>query len=91
MVQELRKKLKLSGWVRNLSDSRVELLVSSGGQADLVALERALLKGSLFASVESVQHSTLELGTIGEDVLTTGAEFAILATSDSPLVPALKL
>lgn len=78
------EKLKLFGWVRNLSDGRVELLVLNGNQGSLENVEPLLLKGPLLASVVSVQRRQLALDAVDADLLTSDAEFAILTTSGSP-------
>ena len=85
------EKLELTGWVRNLSDKRVELLVYNGEQGGLEALEALLPKGPLFASVATVQHRKLIKGDVSEDLLTSSADFVILATSATPLIPSLEL
>jgi acylphosphatase len=84
------KKLKLAGWVRNIADNRVEVVVFNGAAGGVKALGEALAKGPLFASVESVQHAVIERDLLSEDLQTPAPDFAILATSNTPLFQSLK-
>lgn len=52
-TQEQAHALRLTGWVRNLADGRVEL-VACGEEATLATLERWLWQGPAGAQVESV-------------------------------------
>jgi acylphosphatase len=52
-TQDTARKLGLTGWVRNLSDGRVEL-VACGEEAPLKRLEQWLWQGPRHARVESV-------------------------------------
>lgn len=48
------RKLGLSGYVKNLSDGRVEAVIS-GKKADIEKLIKIIEKGSFFADVKSIQ------------------------------------
>lgn len=52
-TQQQAQRLKLTGWVRNLRDGRVEVL-ACGDDAALTALQRWLWRGPEFARVSAV-------------------------------------
>ncbi len=51
--------LGLSGWVRNLDDSRVEVL-AQGSESALEELRTRLLKGSPLSRVDNVDYSMID-------------------------------
>jgi len=53
-AEKQSRQLKLGGWVRNLADGRVEL-VAEGEPPSLEALEAALRRGPLWASVHDLR------------------------------------
>ncbi len=53
-VKSNAKKLGLGGWVKNLSDGRVEVVVM-GDRQIIEQLIRTIEKGSFFSEVKSVQ------------------------------------
>ena len=53
-TQQTAESLGLSGWVRNLSDGRVELL-AEGERAQLEELHRRCLQGPPAASVKKIE------------------------------------
>lgn len=55
-TQETARRLGLTGWVRNVTDGRVEL-IACGEAEPLAALERWLWQGPPHARVESVTAS----------------------------------
>lgn len=54
--------LKLSGWVRNLRDGRVEVL-AGGEEGALAEFERAIERGPAFARVDGIERATADPGT----------------------------
>lgn len=59
-AEETARQLGLAGWVRNLSDGRVEL-VACGESRKLAALEKWLGRGPVGARVDQVNATDLEL------------------------------
>ena len=59
------RSLRLSGWVRNLSDGRVES-VAEGASRDLDAFESWLRNGPEFARVDRVEVSTGESRSLAD-------------------------
>lgn len=74
-TQEKALGLGLTGWARNLSDGRVEVLASGDGQ-QLDVLERWLQKGPPLAKVTGIEHLKIE-GALNEPVIKE-KEFLIL-------------
>ncbi len=69
------EKYKISGWVRNLSDGRVEALVQ-GELENLSKLMKDLDKGPLLAKVETITAQKIDL----QESL---SQFSILENSES--------
>jgi len=53
-TQDQAKSLKVTGWVRNLKDGKVEVL-AQGDEDSLRELKKRLLQGSPLSRVESVE------------------------------------
>ncbi len=58
-VFDQAKSLGLTGWVRNLSDGKVEVL-AQGDERGLAALKERLPQGSPLARVEAVQAEMID-------------------------------
>ncbi|MCM2280318.1 MAG: acylphosphatase [Bdellovibrionaceae bacterium] len=72
--------LGLTGWVRNLSDGRVEIFASGTDKA-LLQFEEAIHRGPLLARVDAVELRHLN----GQPPLTTPlASFEIRADGEAP-------
>ena len=56
----IANKYGLRGWVRNLSDGSVEVMVQ-GERARIENLKKYLLRGNGFIEVKKIQEKTLEL------------------------------
>ncbi len=55
----IANKYGLRGWVRNLSDGSVEVMVQ-GEEARIENLRKYLLRGNMFIKVGKIQEKTLE-------------------------------
>lgn len=65
-TNELAQKLKLAGWVKNVSDGTVEIL-AQGDSEKLKKLEEWARKGSMLAKVEKVEADYREVGDRFDD------------------------
>ena len=65
-VQREAEKLRVSGYVRNLFDGRVEVL-AVGTAAQLDAMKRALDRGPRFSSVSGVQEEHAQPNPLHEN------------------------
>ena len=74
-TQALARRLGLKGWVRNLHDGRVEILVS-GDEQTLSEFAKQLTKGPPYAKVEKLQTETCSPKEINE------ADFVMLQTGE---------
>ena len=70
------RKLNLSGWVRNLSDGRVEIMVE-GEEKDELSFWQACQKGPLFAKVIEINWVSIPIAF--EPVIEKGV-FKIIAS-----------
>lgn len=73
-VKKNAKNLNLTGWVKNLTDGRVEAVVS-GEKQKIEELIRIIEKGSFFSDVKSVQLEWVD-EEIFEDFIITHQEHA---------------
>jgi acylphosphatase len=64
-VQKEANKLKLSGWVRNLQDRRVEVLVQ-GERSKIDKLIKKCERGPMLAQVKSIAHKVEEADSLLE-------------------------
>lgn len=60
LTYSIANKYGLRGWVRNLPDGSVEVMVQ-GERARIENLKKYLLRGNMFIEVKRIQEKTLEL------------------------------
>jgi acylphosphatase len=66
-AQRSARQLELKGWVRNLHDRRVEVLVESADEQTFQRFETSLLQGPSHALVERVECRVVEAVFVWED------------------------
>ena len=75
-TEKQARKLNLSGWVRNLSDGRVEIM-AEGNETEELALWQACQKGPLFAKV--IEMKWVDIPIAVEPIMEKGV-FKVVAS-----------